>query len=101
MRRPIDRLKEWDKLQLIHEFEKNKKTWKDGGLNMAHECLKVHDIEQLKIDLAVARSDISTVKSEISGIKNGISKVNFFLLGIMATTIGTLILLVLKMKGIG
>ena len=68
---------------------------------MPHICQKIQEIEQLKIDLAVAKSDIATVKLEISGIKTGISKGNLYLISIMFTTIGSLILMIMKIKGIG
>ena len=58
-----------------------------------HKCIKEKEIEQLKIDLAVAKSDISTVKSEISEIKDTLNKFNWKLISVLITGMGSLLLL--------
>lgn len=58
---------------------------------MQHDCKQTEIIQEMKIELAVAKSDITTVKVDISGIKTSISKLQWWLIGIMGTTILTLI----------
>ena len=62
----------------------------------ARKCQQEDTIQALKIDVAVAKSDINTVKNNITEIKQSIDKVNWWLLGIMGTTIMTLVTLLFK-----
>ncbi len=68
-----------------------------------HECIQCQVIEEMRktqhdMDktLAVAQSDISTVKGDIKDINSAISKFNWWFIGIMATTILTLVTLLYK-----
>lgn len=67
-----------------------------GVRTMPHECKQCEVIQQLKVDVAVAQSDIKTVRLDIVGIKDSISKVHWWLMGIMGTTIVTLATILLK-----
>jgi hypothetical protein len=60
------------------------------------QCSKEREIEAMKIDIAVAKSDISTVKNDIIGIKDTLNKMNWYVIGIMGTTILTLVTLIVK-----
>ena len=41
---------------------------------MEHKCFQEKDIQQLKVDIAVAQSDIRQVKTDISEMKADIKK---------------------------
>ncbi len=61
-----------------------------------HECKHDKDIEKLKIEIAVAKSDIRTVKDEITGIKQELSKFKWWFISIMASSLATLIFMILN-----
>lgn len=63
-----------------------------------HKCINTDVIRRLEIDLAVAQSDITKVKSDITDIKDSITKFNWWFISILASIIGGMALIILKMK---
>jgi len=60
-----------------------------------HECKRDSEIQQLKIDVAVAKSDIQAVKQNLQEIKNNLNKLHWWIMGVMATGILTFITIIL------
>jgi len=56
-----------------------------------HDCQQDKIIQQLLIDVAVAKSDISTVKNEITGIKETLKQFNWWFVSLLATGILSLL----------
>ena len=54
-------------------------------------CKHEIEIQKMKIDIAVAQSDISKVTNDIHDIKQNMTKFNWWLIGIMSTSIITLL----------
>lgn len=70
---------------------------------MPHECIQCQAIEDMKKnmhemdkELAVAKADNANFREDIKGIKGTLSKFNWWLIGIMATTILTLLTILFK-----
>ncbi len=58
-----------------------------------HICKKEQEIQQMKIDLAVAKSDIAQVKDDIKDIKTVIDKFNWKIMTVLGTGMGSLLLI--------
>ena len=62
-----------------------------------HKCLNAKELQQMRIDIELAKSDIKSVKDDIKDmredtkeIKTDIKKFNWWLLGLMGTALLTL-----------
>ena len=60
------------------------------------KCTQEKEIQQMKIDIAVAQSDIGKVQNDIQAILKTLDKFNWWLIGIMGSSIVTLLTLLAK-----
>ena len=67
-------------------------------MSQLHKCERSAEIDQLKIDVAVAKSDISKVKVDISGINEKLDKFTWWFLSLLVATIGGMATILLKLK---